>query len=92
MGGVIGLLRVQKLAPSFKDLGNLIFSSFITNIFEEKKKFDCFKKKLEFLLGLHGHKNKHDFFVIYLFLTLDFISIQLIYCDISITMIFIVKI
>ena len=57
------MLRVQKLAPSFKDLGNLIFNSFNKNIFEEKKKFDCFKKKLEFLLGLHRHKNKHDFFV-----------------------------
>jgi len=46
------LLRVQKLAPSFEDLGNLIFRSFIKNIFEEKKKFDFLKKKLEFLLSL----------------------------------------
>jgi hypothetical protein len=59
------LLRVQKLAPSFKDLGNLIFNSFIKNIFEEKKKL-IFSKIFSivlffFVLGLHRHEDKHDF-------------------------------
>jgi len=59
-------LRVQKLAPSFKDLGNLIFNSFIKNIFEEKKKL-IFSKIFSivffffFVLGLHRHEDKHDF-------------------------------
>ena len=58
------MLRVQKLAPSFKDLGNLIFNSFIKNIFEEKKKLifsKIFSIVFFFLLGLHRHEDKHDF-------------------------------